>query len=340
MKLEENYPLKNHNFFSLDAKCKYFAEVSKANDIKKLIDSKLLYSCKKFFLGGGSNILFVDDFDGIVIHFTGKRIQILSENEKSVLIEVESGLNWDDFVRFTLEHNFFGLENLTLIPGKIGGAIVQNIGAYGAEVKEFVKSVKGYELGTGKYLELPTEACNFTYRNSIFKQELKDKFIITSVVFELSKKPTVNLSYIDLQKEAQKIPNFRPHPHWVFNTVRRIRQEKLPDFNLYPNCGSFFKNPIVNEDKIDTLKPKFSDLVHFRTGENLFKIPAAWLIEKAGWKGKRIGNVGTYERHSLVIINYGVSKGKEILDFAQQIKQDVKGKFGIDLEFEVEIIYP
>ncbi|MGQ9819450.1 MAG: UDP-N-acetylmuramate dehydrogenase [Candidatus Kapaibacteriales bacterium] len=337
MGIKHNFSLKDFNTFRIDVKAKKFLEVNSIEEVEKyLINFKI--DEQICFLGAGSNILFIEDFEGLIVRPILSGVKIIDVTDDYVIIEASAGENWHSFVKKCINNNFFGLENLALIPGNVGGAIVQNIGAYAEEIQNFVLEVYGFDLKDKIFRILNKEECRFSYRNSIFKNQLKARFLILSAKFLLRKKPIVNVSYSDLQNELKKNPNIKPNPKWVFNTVCSIRKSKLPDNKKYPNAGSFFKNPIVDGNKIDEIKRKYPELVAFPVGNDNFKIPAGWLIEKAGWKGKRIGKVGTYEHHSLIIINFGVKTGKEILDFANLIRWNVKEKFDIELEFEVEIV--
>lgn len=339
VKILENFSLKEKNTFSIDSKARFYAEIRNDWDLISVLDSYAFKQNRCFILGGGSNTLFAEDFEGFIIHLNNQIIKIIDQNKDYVILEAEAGLPWHKFVEITLQNKFFGLENLALIPGTVGGAITQNIGAYGSEIKEFVVAVRGVNVETLEFNWISAEECLFGYRNSIFKNQLKNKFIITSAKFKLYRKPKVNLTYSELKKEVKKFPFLKPDPKYIFDTVCRLRNSKLPDFSKYPNAGSFFKNPIVGKDKLNDLQKKFSNVPNYEVQTDFFKIPAGWLIEIAGWKGKRIGNVGTYEKHSLVIINYGVKSGREIVEFARAIRNDVFEKFQILLENEVEIVF-
>lgn len=337
MKFKENFSLKYFNTFCIDAKAKKFLEINTIQEVEKFI---LNFDLDEpiFFLGAGSNILFIEDFDGLVIYPNLRGEKIVEKHNDYVKFEALAGKNWHSFVEKCINKNFFGIENLALIPGNIGGAIVQNIGAYGEEIQNYVDEVYGFDLKDKVFKTFNREECHFSYRNSIFKNQLKGRFLILSVKFILRTKPIVNLSYFDLQNKLKNNPEINPTPKWVFEIICMMRRSKLPDIKKYPNAGSFFKNPLVDEEKTEEIRRKYSDLVAYPVGNDKFKIPAGWLIEKAGWKGKRIGNVGTYEQHALVIINFGVRNGREILDFANRIRNDVMEKFYIELEFEVEIV--
>jgi UDP-N-acetylmuramate dehydrogenase len=338
MRVEQKFSLQKYNTFALDVRAKYYIEIHNEQDVLDFLDSRNFASEKLFILGGGSNVLFLDDFDGVVLNYTSQNVQVVSENQQQVTIKVDAGIAWHKLVEFALQNGFYGLENLALIPGRVGGAVVQNIGAYGVELKEFVESVSGINLRTGEFETFDNAHCRFAYRNSIFKSKFKNTLIITRLNLKLSKIPRVNILYKDLQNVFNKDGNIEPNPKYVFETVCSLRRSKLPDVKLLPNCGSFFKNPIVDETAHQLLKGKHPDLVSFPTATGQFKVSAGWLIEKAGWKGRRIGNVGTYDRHALIIVNYGAKKGSEIYEFADTIRSDVFEKFGILLENEVEIV--
>jgi len=334
----QNTSLKDKNTFAVDSKAKYYAEIENEYQIHSLLETNAFQESRRYFLGEGSNTLFVDDFDGIVVRLANEQFRIVENTKSFVIVEVGAGLQWHRFVQVALNNKFYGLENLALIPGAIGGAVTQNIGAYGVELNEFVEEVRGVDINSGEFVNLPNQECKFGYRTSIFKTLWKGRFLITSAKFRLLRKPRVNLTYPELSKSIKKLPFIKPSPEQVFETVVKLRQMKLPDMKVYPNAGSFFKNPIINAEALEKLKNKYPDVPSFQVDDNNYKVPAGWLIERAGWKGKRIGNVGTYDKHALVIVNYGVSKGKEILEFARNIQQDIKDKFDIDLEFEVEIV--
>ncbi len=338
IKILENVSLKDKNTFAVNSLAKYYVEIENQSQVLSLLESSPFQQSKFFILGGGSNTLFVDDYYGIVVHLVNKEIRILESSGDFALLEADSGVVWHDFVQILLANNYFGLENLALIPGTIGGAVTQNVGAYGVELKDFIQEVCGFNIQTGHFVRFSNSDCRFDYRSSIFKNELKGKFIITSAKFKLSKKPNINISYPELRNVVQKIPNIKPNPKNVFEQVISLRKAKLPDPKEFPNAGSFFKNPIVDLVTLDNIKTKYNNVPYFDMGPNKYKIPAGWLIDIAGWKGKRIGNVGTYEKHALVIINFGVKKGSEILEFSKLIQKDVFEKFNVWLENEVELV--
>lgn len=338
VKIFENVSLKDRNTFAVECIARYFVELKNESQIYSVLDTIAFQQSKVYFLGGGSNTLFIDDFDGMVIQFANKGIRFAGESNDSILVEVDAGVNWHKFVEIMLKNKFYGLENLALIPGTVGGAVTQNIGAYGVELKEFIQEVRGVEVESGKFFNLSKEECRFEYRNSIFKNEFKGKFLISSAKLKLHKKPKINLSYPELRNTVRKFPFVKPDPKYVFDQVVKLRQAKLPDLLKYPNAGSFFKNPIVDIEILEKIQKNYADVPFFQLEDSRYKIPAGWLIEKAGWKGKRVGNVGVYDKHALVIINYGAKSGREIFEFAQLIQSDVHEKFGILLENEVEVV--
>lgn len=337
MKLFENYSLKDFNTFHIDVKAEKFIEIESSAELLEFVKNFETNSKKILVLGGGSNILFTKDFDGIILHPTFRNLQKISEDDKSVIIEVDAGMNWDDLVKYAVENNFGGIENLALIPGTVGAAPIQNIGAYGQELKDTLVQVEYFDLSEKKLKILNDAQCKFGYRDSIFKNELKNKFIITNVTLRLKKNPEPNVNYGNVKNELIKSGITNPTIADVSNIIRKIRTEKLPDPAKIGNAGSFFKNPFVDEVTFEKIKNEFPDVPSFKQ-EGKIKIPAAWLIEKSGLKGFRKENVGTYPYQPLVIVNYGAATGKEILDFAMLISQTVKNKFNIELEPEVNII--
>jgi UDP-N-acetylmuramate dehydrogenase len=290
----------------------------------------------KLILGGGSNILFTHDFDGIVIYPDLKGHELVNQTEENVWIKAYAGENWDQFVAYCVGQNWSGIENLSLIPGNIGACPNQNIGAYGVEVKDVIESVETIDLQTGSIHKFSNVECQFGYRNSIFKNEAKNKYIITSVTFKLSKKQVFKINYDLVAEELKNFPEVNIAS--IRQAIINIRRRKLPDPSQLGNAGSFFKNPVVSLEIYGAIQSEFPNVPSYRVGELLVKIPAAWLIETCGWKGKRLGNVGTYDAQPLVIVNYGDASGNEIFDFARKIQESVLNRFGIDLEMEVSIV--
>lgn len=332
----ENYSLKNRNTFGLDVKSRYFFETSSLSDLIAFFKDGLRPVDRFMILGEGSNVLFTGDYSGTIIHPALKGIEIISEDKNKVLIRAQAGENWDEFVNYCVDKNWSGLENLSLIPGSVGSSPVQNIGAYGVEARDRITEVNGFFIETGKLKILTGEECQFAYRSSIFKQELKNRFLITSVTFQLDKKPQFELSYGPVEQEFMKKP-----VHDLFalrQTIIEIRESKLPDPSKLGNAGSFFKNPVIPDSGFMILKKRFPEIPSYPAKDNMVKVSAAWLIEHAGWKGAREGNVGTYPSQPLVIINYGGSSGKEIHGFAKKILESVWDKYNIELEMEVNVV--
>ncbi len=338
MIFQENYSLKHLNTFGIEAKAKFFIELNSEIELTYFIKTELYKFKNVLILGSGSNILFTKDYDGLVIKYSAKGIDILSEDENEIIINASAGEIWDNLVNYCVKNNYYGIENLSLIPGTVGAAPIQNIGAYGVELKDCLDSLEGYSLNNGDKKVFNKDECRFGYRDSIFKSEYKNKILITSVILKLSKKKSFNLTYQGLAAELKNINENEITIELVSEIIKKIRRSKLPDTNILGNSGSFFKNPEISKEQFLSLHQKNPDLVFYRTIDNKYKIPAAWLIEKCGYKGKRIGNVGTYEKQALVIVNYGNSKGSEIKEFADKILDDVSKKFGINLEYEVNII--
>ena len=338
LKIEENKSLKPFNTFAVNVKAKYFTSVESEKEILEILQSKRFGSMDRLILGGGSNILFTKNYDGLVIHYVEKGIRLLEDNEKYVIIESSAGEIWNDLVSYCVENKYYGIENLSLIPGTVGAAPIQNIGAYGVEIKDVFESLDGIDLETREKRSFNRKECKFDYRDSIFKRELKGKFFVTKIRLRLNKEKNFNLNYRALKDHLGKANKEKLTINKVRETVNKIRMSKLPDPERFGNAGSFFKNPEVNEEKFLELKGDYEETVFFKLDLNKYKIPAAFLIEKCGFKGKRIGNVATYKWQALVIINMGSATGDEIKSFSEQIQFEVKEKFGIDLTPEVNII--
>ena len=336
MKISENQNLKDYNTFGMEVFARRFLQIENAGEVPALI-TEYLHQEPFYILGGGSNTLFTKDFDGSIVHpvFTG--IEVVEQAWDAVVLRVAAGEPWDNLIQYCIRHELFGIENLTGIPGWVGSAPVQNIGAYGVEVKDTILKVEGYVISTGKSLTLSNAECQFAYRNSIFKQELKHDFIITHVWFQLSKKKHFTLSYQGLAKalEERELPLTLLS---VSDCVRKIRDTKLPDPKIVGNGGSFFKNPMIPEEKYRELQTNFPDLVAYDAPDGLKKLSAGQLIEKAGWKGKRMGNAGTWKNQALVLVNYGGATPKEVLEVAETIIHDVNSLFDITLEMEINRI--
>lgn len=338
MQLLQNHSLKNLNTFGVDVKAKLFADVFSEDEMIELLTTKKVNREKKLILGGGSNILFTKDFDGLVIKVSISGIKIIDDFDNLVVIEAGAGVIWDELVKFCVNKNYGGIENLTLIPGTVGAAPIQNIGAYGQELADTFVSLNGVFIDSNENGSFSKDECNFSYRSSIFKEELKNKFIITSVRLKLTKHPKPNTSYKTLSDYLSKRGLSNPSINDTRSAVAEIRRSKLPDPVVIGNAGSFFKNPVVSDNLFKKLKHNNPDVVSFPSESGKIKISAGWLIEKSGWKGKRVGDVGTSPDHALIICNFGNATGAEILEFAMLIKEEVTNKFGIKLEEEVNII--
>ena len=334
--IRQNHPLRDLNTFHVDAGARYFCECRSIKDLRELISYPVFLKGPRLILGDGSNILFSDDFNGLVIrpHILGR--EIIDEDRSTVKIQVGAGENWDDFVAWTATWDFGGIENLSLIPGSVGSSPIQNIGAYGVEAEHAIERVFAIDILTGQKLTFENEACRFGYRDSIFKGSWKHKCIVTSVVFRLAKKPVLNTGY---QQVADKMAGkARQNVETMRQVIIEIRESKLPDPDKLGNAGSFFKNPVIPEAEFESLFKKYPDIPSYPAPAGARKIPAAWMIEQCGWKGKRLGDAGTFEKQPLVLVNHGNATGRQILDLAKSIEEDVAVKYGIKLEKEVNIV--
>lgn len=336
--MQENFSLKPYNTFGVEATAKYFTEANTIEELMEAIRFSASHSLPILFLGGGSNVLLTKDFNGLAIQINLKGIS--EENlDDTILVTAKAGENWHEFVLFCLDKNYGGLENLSLIPGNVGTSPMQNIGAYGTEIKDVFISCMVLNLETLTIETFDLEKCRFGYRDSIFKQEEKGKYVILEVTFKLTTKDhLVKTEYGAIKTELEKLNITNPTIQDVSKAVINIRQSKLPDPKIIGNAGSFFKNPTIPRSQFEDLKSKFENIQGYPTGD-FVKVPAGWLIEQCGWKGKQIGNVASHQLQSLVIINAtGKATGKEIFDFSTEIIDSVKEKFGIELEREVNII--
>ena len=337
MTIQNNFSLKKYNTFGIEAKAKQFVAVHSIEDLNTIL--KEHQSEPKFILGGGSNMLLTQDIQALVIHIDLKGKKVLKEDDDFVWVESQAGENWHEFVLWTIDQNFGGLENMSLIPGNVGTTPVQNIGAYGTEIKDTFVSCDAMTIATQEMKTFTKEDCHFGYRESIFKHEAKDQFIITSVVFKLTKRNhKINTSYGDISKELEKQNVTTPTLKDVSNAVIAIRQSKLPDPAALGNSGSFFKNPIIPKEQYEKAHALHPEMPHYVVSETEVKVPAGWLIEKAGFKGKRFGDAGIHKNQALVLINYGNATGQEILAVSRDIQSTVLKEFGIAIEAEVNVI--
>ena len=327
--------LKPYNTFGIDVSAEELIFIRKDSDLTAFLLSE---KAQKPFLvlGEGANILFTKDFEGIVLKMETKGIETVSEDANQAVLRVKAGENWADFVRYTLSKGYYGLENLALIPGKTGSCPIQNIGAYGKEVKDFITKVQTLSVKDASLRTFSNAECEFAYRSSIFKQALKGQYIITDVEFTLKKNADLNCNYADLQQQLAAKTAIAPQD--VYDAVVAVRNAKLPDYKTFGNAGSFFKNPIVSTEGLEKLKQQYSQLTVYPVSNNTVKLAAGQLIDLLGWKGKRVGNAGVHPQQALVLINYGNATGLEILHLAQEIQKDVYANFGIALEMEVNVL--
>ncbi len=333
-----SFNLKRQNSFGISAETALYANVFSDDDLVEALAEVEHLKMPLLVLGGGSNMLFTKNWSGATIHPAKSDFAIINETENHVFIQVDAGMVWHNLVLKTVELGFGGLENLSLIPGNVGASPIQNIGAYGVELKDVVHRVRGYNLDEKLFVTLTPSDCAFGYRDSIFKREFKAKFIITEVVFKLDKNPVLNLEYGSIKTEVETAGIHNPTVKDISEIVSRIRTSKLPDPSVIGNGGSFFKNPEVATEIYEALKSEFSAIPGFKVANDKIKLSAAWLIEQCGWKGYRKGDAGTYEKHALVLVNHGNAKGSEIWSLAMEIKESVFAKFNVVIEPEVNII--
>lgn len=338
MKIEENISLRPYNTFGIDAKARFFCTFENEGDLKSFLSDDAYQKEKKLILGGGSNLLFTTDFDGLVMKNDIMGIEKLKEDEDHIQVRVGAGENWHEFVLHCIENGWGGVENLSLIPGTMGAAPMQNIGAYGVEIKEVFESLEAIQISNGEGKTFFNKDCRFGYRESIFKKQAKGQYIITRVTLKLFKNPKFNTSYGAITETLQNMGVKNLSIKAISDAVIQIRQSKLPDPAEIGNAGSFFKNPTVDYIDFEGLRVHFPKIPGYELPGKNFKIPAAWLIEQCGWKGKTIGNIGVHKNQALVLVNYGHGKGHDIKNLALEIKKSVALKFGIEIEPEVNII--
>lgn len=335
-KPHHNFPLQNLNTFGIQAFAKQYFCFSEESELIEFLPTLMKNPQPLFILGGGSNVLFTKDFEGTIIHPQNKGISIVEENENNVLVQVGAGEEWDDFVAWAVDQSYYGVENLSLIPGNVGAAPIQNIGAYGVEVCQTIEKVKAIDIETGNEKWFAKDDCNFGYRSSIFKTELRGQYIITEVYFRLLKQGQLNFSYGTIKDELAQFSEINLKN--LRQAVINIRQSKLPDPAILGNAGSFFKNPVVPAAKAGSLLKSYPNMPNYPAENDTVKLAAGWLIEQCGWKGKRIGNAGVHEKQALVLANHGLATGSEIAGLSEKIKHSVMEKFGVGLETEVNIL--
>jgi len=337
MEIQTNFSLKNYNTFGIEASASQFVAVHNSTELRTILEQNKFE--KKFILGGGSNMLLTQDIDALVIHVNLKGKKIIKEDDNFVWVESQAGENWHEFVLWTIDQNLGGLENMSLIPGNVGTTPVQNIGAYGTEIKDTFDSCEAMTIENQEMRTFTKEECHFGYRESVFKNEAKDQYIITSVVFKLTKRNhKINTSYGDITAELAKNNITNPTLKEVSNAVIAIRQSKLPDPKELGNSGSFFKNPILLKSDFEKIHQQFPEMKYYDVSETEVKVPAGWLIEQAGFKGKRFGDAGIHKNQALVLVNYGNATGQEILDVSKNIQETIFKIFGIHIEAEVNVI--
>lgn len=337
MKIYKDYDLTKLNTFGISVRAKFFVEVHNEADLVELFTLPEFGDNQKVFLGGGSNVLFTKNFKGMVILNKLKGIKILEENSENATIRSMSGEIWHKLVSFAVGHGYWGIENLSSIPGTVGAAPMQNIGAYGAELKNVLETVEAYQVGNGVKRVFKKEECEFRYRDSVFKNRLKGKYFISAITLKLSKLEKKNIGYKSLLNYLERNKIEINNPSDISRAVTFVRRDIFPDPKVIGNAGSFFKNVFVPKGKMQEMLATYPNMPFFEEG-GLTKIPAGWLVEQAGWKGYRIGNVGVHQKHALVLVNYGGASGEEVKNLAEQIVASVSAKFGLELVSEVNLI--
>lgn len=334
--ISENISLKPFNTFGIDASARYFAAFASVEELHAILREK--QGVPLLILGGGSNLLLTQDFDGLVLKNEIRGIEVVSENEHEAIVRAGAGEVWHEFVLYCIEKGFAGIENLSLIPGSVGASPMQNIGAYGVEIKDVFEKLEAYEIATGEIHTYTNAECAFGYRESIFKREAKGRYIITEVYFRLSKNASLNTSYGAIESELQAQGIGSPTIRDVSNAVISIRSSKLPDPKKIGNAGSFFKNPVIDESLYQQIRQQYPEAPAYPAGPGKVKMPAGWLIETAGWKGKTIGRYGVHTRQALVLVNYGGATGSQVYQLSSDILEDIYRRFGVTLEREVNIL--
>lgn len=338
MEIKKDTSLKNYNTFGIDVTADFMTEIFSLQNLKQILRDDQFVNCRKLILGGGSNVLFTGHIAGLVLLNRLSGIEVLREDDQDVYIKAGSGVVWHELVMWCIHKGYGGIENLSLIPGSVGAGPMQNIGAYGVELKDVFYELEAMDLHSLETIKFNKASCRFAYRESIFKHELKDRYYILSVTLRLSKSPQIRTEYGAIKLELTNACINNPGIVDVSNAVIAIRRSKLPDPATLGNAGSFFKNPEIEFDHFVTLKSEYPDVPGYLVEHNRYKIPAGWLIEQCGWKGKKVGNTGSHVSQALVLVNYGGATGSEVYALAIQIIESVKQKFAIDLQTEVNII--
>ena len=336
MRIEENYSLEKHNTFHLPVKTRWFMEYATEEELGRILRDEYFQECFSLHIGGGSNLLFINDFNGIILHSQIKGMQIVEDTDDTVLLRIGAAEIWDDVVAYAVSNGWGGIENLSLIPGEAGAAAIQNIGAYGVEIKDVIEKVETYNQLSFEKRVFTNEECLYGYRDSYFKNEHNDPHIVTYIQIRLKKKPEFSINYGNLKSELAQYSELTLQA--VRDAVISIRRQKLPDPEELGNAGSFFMNPVIPIAQFEELKKKYPEIPSYSAGEELIKVPAGWLIEQCGFKGKSHGQVGVYEKQALVLVNLGEAKGHEIALVAESIRTAVKEQFGIEIVPEVKYV--
>jgi UDP-N-acetylmuramate dehydrogenase len=333
----EDYPLHELNTFGLAAWTRYYVEVHSVDELTEALAFAGARKDPVLLLGGGSNVVLTRDHPGLVVHIALKGVELLEDTPDHCLLRAAAGEDWHSLVESCLQNEYFGLENLSLIPGTVGAAPIQNIGACGVELRDRLDSLEALDRSTRKLVRFTNQECGFSYRNSLFKQGLRDQYIIVSVTLKLDKIPAPVTSYKSLERELEAMGVTEVTPYDVSQAVCRLRKRRLPDPSVLGNAGSFFKNPVVNTETLNELKSRYEDLIAFPETDEGVKLAAGWMIDRMGWKGFRSGPVGVHKEHALVLVNYGGATAEEVLGLARDIQQSVKGAFGVELEIEPRV---
>ena len=337
MNIQKDYSLKHHHTFGMDVKAALFIEYASVEELQQLLSQKQLEEGRWLHIGGGSNLLFTGDYLGVILHSAIKGYEVVEEDADEVIVRVGAGEVWDDFVAYTVEKQWYGAENLSLIPGEVGASAVQNIGAYGVEAKDLIVEVETLEVATGKPRTFENAACQYAYRESVFKHSLKGQYIVTHVSYRLKKKPCYHLDYGNVRAELEKrkcelmLKNVR-------EGIISIREDKLPDPKVQGNAGSFFMNPIIPRTQFEALLKDYPLMPHYEVDAARVKVPAAWMIDQCGWKGKHLGRAGVHDKQALVLVNLGGATGEEIIHLSEEIQKSVFEKFGVRISPEVNFI--
>lgn len=338
MFLEKDKSLLQYNTFGINVNARLFAAFQTIDDLQQLMSNEIVLKEKRLVLGGGSNLLLTDHYDGIVLKNELYGIELIHEDQDNFYVKAGAGENWHQFVMHCIEQGWAGLENLSLIPGCVGASPMQNIGAYGVEIKDRFEYLEALNIGTLEVEAFENKDCEFGYRESIFKHTLKEEFIITSVVFRLFRNPIINTSYGAIEEQLRKMNISKPTIKNVSDAVISIRSSKLPDPKELGNSGSFFKNPVISNEHFSKIKLAHPEIAAYPVGNSHTKVAAGWLIDNAGWKGYKKGNCGVHQKQALVLVNYGGATGNEIYSLSAEIMESIKIKYGIELEREVNVI--